>query len=340
MTLDDVIEPGFAPARAAIAAGRIPGAVLAIADAAQGRATRSAGAAQTTPTHAPMAADTVFDLASLTKVVFTTTAILRLVEQGAIALDDPLIKAIPDLRQYDLEAAERKLTFRACLAHQTFLPHVEPIYAYGLDPPTARAFVLQREWRQGPPVYSDINFMLLGIAIERLTGRALEDQPLPPGFTWRPDPARCAATEFCTWRGRVMRGEAHDENAFAFGGPCGHAGLFGTADALLDFGLAMLERRALSAASIEAILTPQAATRLLGWERPHAGWHGGEGWSTRTMGHTGFTGVALYVDDTRGRVATLLTNRVHPSRHADSGILALRRATCDAIHAHWRETRA
>lgn len=335
MTLPLAVERAFAPARDSIAAGRIPGAVLAAATRDGARALVFAGAAQIVPERVAMRADSVFDLASLTKVVFTTTAILRLVESGAIGLDDPLIRAIPDLRQYDMQAAERRLTFRACLAHQTFLPHVEPIYAYGLDPQTARAFVLQREWRQGPPVYSDINFMLLGIAVERLTGRLLEQQPLPPGFAWRPDPARCVATEACTWRGRVMRGEVHDENAFAFGGPCGHAGLFGTADALLDFGLALLDGRALSHASLEAILTPQSATRLLGWERPHAGWHGGAGWSSRTMGHTGFTGVAFYVDVARGRVAALLTNRVHPSRHADSGILALRQATCDALNAGW-----
>ncbi|MBL8588134.1 MAG: beta-lactamase family protein, partial [Methylobacteriaceae bacterium] len=205
MSLAAAVEAAFAPARAAIAQRRIPGAVLAAADLAGARSLVFDGAAQIIPTPAAMTADTIFDLASLTKVVFTTTAILRLVEQGAIGLDDPLVRAIPDLRQYDMEAAERKLTFRACLSHQTFLPHVEPIYAYGLDPQTSRAFVLQREWRQGPPVYSDINFMLLGIAIERLTGAPLEAQLLPPGFTWRPDPARSAATEACSWRGRVMR---------------------------------------------------------------------------------------------------------------------------------------
>ncbi|MBL8587758.1 MAG: serine hydrolase, partial [Methylobacteriaceae bacterium] len=166
-------------------------------------------------------------------------------------------------------------------------------------------------------------------------GAPLEAQPLPAGFAWRPDPTRSAATEACSWRGRVMRGEVHDENAFAFGGPCGHAGLFGTAEALIDFGLALLDGRALTRASLAAILTPQSATRLLGWERPHDGWHGGALWSDRTMGHTGFTGVAFYVDAGRGRVACLLTNRVHPSRHTDSGILALRQATCDALNAAW-----
>ena len=96
-----------------------------------------------------------------------------LAEQGRLDLDRPLTDAIPDLRQYDVaNAAERRLTFRDCLAHRTFLPAVEPIYTYGDDPARLRAFVLQREWRHGPPVYSDINFILLGIAIERITGAA------------------------------------------------------------------------------------------------------------------------------------------------------------------------
>ena len=136
--------------------------------------------------------ETWFDLASLTKVIFTTTRILRLVEAGTISLDDPLIKVIPDLRQYDMNAAERRLTFRQCLAHQTHLPGVEPLYTYGQDPETLRAFILQRVWQSGPPVYSDINFMLLGIAIERITGQPLIDQPLPERILLpaRPDALR------------------------------------------------------------------------------------------------------------------------------------------------------
>ena len=132
---------------------------------------------------------TWFDLASLTKVLFTTPAILRLVAQGRIALNDKLTVAIPDLRQYDPRAAERHLTFRQCLSHQTHLPAVEPLYTYGQNPATLRAFILQRVWQQGPPVYSDINFMLLGIAIERLTGCLIGGQALPPGLTFRPNPA-------------------------------------------------------------------------------------------------------------------------------------------------------
>ena len=323
-------DDAFAPVQAAIAAGRIPGAVLGLLE--DGRTSlRAAGHAALEPGIVPMGVETMFDLASLTKVVFTTTAILRLVEQGVIALDDMLSVAIPDLRQYDIAgAAERRLSFRQCLAHATHLPAVEPLYSYGQDPATLRAFILQRAWRAGPPVYSDINFLLLGIAIERLTGRALGEQALPPGFTFCPVAEACAATERCTWRGRVMRGEVHDENAFAMGGAAGHAGLFGSAGALLEFARAMMAGSLVAPASLAALRTEQhvlqGVRRGLGWQLATPGWPGGDACSAGTLGHTGFTGTGLWIDLDRQRAWTLLTNRVHPTRHGDSGIVALRRA--------------
>jgi CubicO group peptidase (beta-lactamase class C family) len=327
-------DSAFGHVRDAVAAGKIPGGVLGVLE--DGAVTlRAAGQAVLEPERVAMREATVFDLASLTKVVFTTTAILRLVEQGRIGLDDPLTVAIPDLRQYDVAgAAERRLTFRQCLSHATHLPAVEPLYTYGQDPQTLRAFILQREWRQGAPAYSDINFLLLGIAIERLTGVALAAQA-PEGFSFRPDATDCAATERCSWRGRVMRGEVHDENAFAMGGAAGHAGLFGTAGALLGFAGALLEGRVLSPASVAAMGTEQhllqGVRRGLGWQLATAGWHGGDRCSAGTIGHTGFTGTGLWIDRAAGRAWTLLTNRVHPSRHADSGIAGLRVRVGEAI---------
>jgi CubicO group peptidase (beta-lactamase class C family) len=331
MNPEDVADRVFAPAAAAVLQARIPCAVLGIVEKSGKRAVRWAGSAQIEPVREPVSRETWFDLASLTKVIFTTTAILRLVEAGRIALDDPLVKAIPDLRQYDMDAAERRLTFRQCLAHQTHLPAVEPLYTYGQDPQTLRAFILQRVWTPGPPVYSDINFLLLGIAIERLTGRSLSEQPISDGLTFRPDPGRCAATERDTWRGRVIRGEVHDENAHAFGGASGHAGLFGTVDGVLDFGRSLLDGTALSADSFREIRTRQSPTRTVGWEAPHETWSGGSLCSDDTIGHTGFTGTGLWIDFAGAVAWTLLTNRVHPSRHVETGILALRRATGEAL---------
>jgi CubicO group peptidase (beta-lactamase class C family) len=325
-------DAAFAPVAAAVEAGRIPGAVFGLIEPGT-RSIRVAGFAQIEPTRQPMQRETWFDLASLTKVVFTTTTILRLVESGRIALDDPLTVAIPDLRQYDIAgAAERRLTFRQCLTHQTHLPAVEPLYTYGQNPDTLRAFVLQRVWRPGPAVYSDINFILLGIAIERLTGKKLGEFSAD-GFLFGADPASSAATERCTWRGRVIRGEVHDENAYALGGASGHAGLFGTADALLDFAAALMAGTLLAAPSITQLRARQTPTRSLGWEMAYTGWSGGDLCAATVIGHTGFTGTGLWIDWDNSRAWTLLTNRVHPSRHVETGIQELRRLVGDIVSA-------
>jgi CubicO group peptidase (beta-lactamase class C family) len=329
-----VIEQAFARAAAAVAQGQIPGATLGVVTADGRRWTKFTGMAALVPEPEPLTEDHWFDLASVSKVIATTSMILALAEQGRIDLDRPLTDAIPDLRQYDVAgAAERKLTFRDCLAHRTFLPAVEPIYTYGGDPATLRAFVLQREWRHGPPVYSDINFILLGIAIERITGKRLSDWPLPPGLGYGPPPGPAVATEACTWRGRVMKGEVHDENAWALGGAPGHAGLFGTVAGVLDFARGLLDGSAASPETLAAIRTPVHEHRTCGWERRFDGWHGGDACSPETIGHTGFTGTGLWVDFERGLAWTLLTNRVHPTRHRESGIAELRRATGDAVIA-------
>ncbi len=331
-----MIERAFRPAAAAVAQGRIPGAALGIVTADGHREVRVAGMAALVPQPEPLTEAHWFDLASVSKVIATTTIILRLAEEGRIDLDRPLTDAIPDLRQYDVSnAAERKLTFRDCLAHRTFLPAVEPIYTYGDDPARLRAFVLQREWRHGPPVYSDINFILLGIAVERITGRPLSDWPLGPGLSYGPPPGPAVATEICTWRGRMLKGEVHDENAAALGGAPGHAGLFGTVAGVLDYAQGLLDRSGASPFILDAIRTAVNGNRTCGWERRFAGWHGGDACPDETIGHTGFTGTGLWVDFERGIAWTLLTNRVHPTRHRDSGIFELRPATGNAVIAAW-----
>jgi len=126
----------------------------------------------------------------------------------------------------------------------------------------------------------------------------------------------------------VMRGEVHDENAFALGGAAGHAGLFGTVDGVLDAAERLLR-------GVEPWLAlvreRQSSTRCLGWEARHAGWSGGNACSDETIGHTGFTGTGLWIDFRRGLAWTLLSNRVHPTRHRDTGIDAVRRRVGDLI---------
>lgn len=330
--LESAVDAGFKLVDANIRGGGVPGAVLGVVDRAGARAIRSMGRAAVEPSPSPMQLDTWFDLASVTKIVFTTTLILKLADEGRIDLDAPLTTAIPDLRQYDVaHAVERKLTFRQCLAHQTHFPAVEPIYSYGGDPATLKAFILQREWRAGPPVYSDINYMLLGIAIERVTGKPLNQQPLPAGFAFKPPVDKTAATERCHWRERVMRGQVHDENAYALGGMAGHAGLFGTIDGLLGFAHGLLDGTGMSAAALATIRKPVADDRTAGWQFRVPDWSGGQACSPGTIGHTGFTGTGLWIDFDRGIAWSLLTNRVHVSRFRDTGIFALRKAVGDAV---------
>ena len=325
--IEQILDRAFAPVAASVAAKRIPGAVLGVVDSTGRGAIRSIGSAQLVPIARPMRDDTWFDLASLTKVIFTTERILLAAETGAIDLDAPLVSVIPDYRQYNPDNWERKVTFRQCLGHQTPFPGVFPIYTYGTNPELLRAFVLQHEWPAGPAVYSDINFILLGIALERLEGKSIREMDPGSGFAWSTDPTDAAATERCAWRNRVLSGEVHDENCAALLGS-GHAGLFGTADSVLDFAHALLRDTGPDA----PIRTPLSARRTHGWERPYEGWSGGEHCTPETIGHTGFTGTGLWIDFARGRAWTLLTNRVHPSRHLDSGIFGLRRAVGDLVN--------
>lgn len=326
--IEAVADRAFATVLPFLGERGIPGAAFGLVTADGSRAVRIAGQAALEPAGEALTRDHWFDLASLTKIIATTPMILALAQESRLDLDDFLTTAIPDLRQYDeVGARERRLTFRDCLAHRTHLPAVFPLYTYGDDPERLKAFVLQREWPSGPSVYSDLNFILLGIAIERITGRPLREWPLGEGLAWGPPPGPAVATEHCRWRGRILRGEVHDENAYAFGGAAGHAGLFGTADGVLDFALGALTGNS------AAIREPHGEERTLGWERYHRGWQGGEACSPATIGHTGFTGTGLWVDFDRGFAWTLLSNRVHPTRHVDTGIFELRPMLGEAVIA-------
>ena len=325
--IQSVFERAFEPLAHSIASKRIPGGVLGMVDAYGNRHTRAIGSAQIIPTSRPMTEDTWFDLASLTKVVFTTQRILALAAAGTIDLDAPLTGVLPDFVQYNLDNWQRKVTFRQCLCHQTPFPGVFPIYTYGTDPNLLRAFVLQHDWPAGPAVYSDLNFILMGFALERLEHRSIREMNPGPGFAWSADPLHSAATEQDAWRGRVVCGEVHDENCYALQGS-GHAGLFGTVGSMLDFAHGLLTGK-----GDPLIRQPLSDKRTHGWERPYVGRSGGDNCSPETIGHTGFTGTGLWIDFAKGRAWTLLTNRVHPTRHFDSGIVALRRAVGDLINA-------
>ncbi|MDC9825320.1 serine hydrolase [Devosia sp. ZB163] len=325
-------DAAYAPLEQAIDSGRVPGGVLGIIDLKHGRIVDAKGSAWVVPERRPMTVDTWFDLASLTKVLFTTPRILALHAAGRLDLDAPLTSVIPDFRQFTPEAWERKVTFRQCLGHQTAFPNDVAIFTYGENPRLLRNFVLQHRWEAVPSIYTCVNFILLGIALERLEGRMIREMDPGPGFAFSAAPEQAAATEFCTWRDRIVVGEVHDENCAALQG-AGNAGLFGTVHSVLDAAEALLRGDAAGDPLVKLQRAPLGATRTHGWERPYVGWTGGDVANASTIGHTGFTGTGLWIDFDNQRAWTLLTNRVHPSRYSDSGILQLRRAVGDAVNA-------
>ena len=302
----------------------IPGGILGAVNSEGERYIYCCGDAVITPKKKAMTLSTWFDLASLTKVFFTTIEIINEANKGSFKLDDPLTKILPDLRQYNENCWERKVTFRQCLGHQTNFPAVEPLYTYGQDQTTLRAFILQRAWKKEQPKYSDINYIMLGLALERLKKRPISKINAGWGFSFLPNKETCAATEFCSWRGKIIEGMVHDENAFALGS-AGHAGLFGTMTSALDFALDMLTKITLSNDTVKIIRTPLSKKRTHGWERPYKGWSGGDNCNGTVIGHTGFTGTGIWIDFERELAWCLFTNRVHPSRFNSNSINKIRR---------------
>jgi CubicO group peptidase (beta-lactamase class C family) len=314
-------DPRFAPLTAALNEaldiGLAPGMAFGVRTKDGLHFSASLGLAQRVPEAEALTPKHRFDLASLTKVLLTVPALLALAAAGRLDLDDPLSTHLPDLHQYDPNHRVRGVTLRQCLTHTSGLPAVEPIYTWGDGADRLTALILQKNWAFGDTVYSDINFILLGIIVRRLTGQSLDNLAAAVGFTVSPGPALSVATEACQWRGRMIKGEVHDENAAALGGIAGHAGLFGTLEAVLDRAEGLAFGTILPNAARRAMLEKQTDTRALGWQIRHSNWSGGGLCSAQTIGHTGFTGTGVWIDLERGITWALLANRVHPTRHTD-----------------------
>jgi CubicO group peptidase (beta-lactamase class C family) len=304
------------------------------------------GALSYEPDAPPATADTVFDLASLTKVISTGTIIARLAARGALELDAPVGVWLPGWRGLDRAA----VTIRQLLDHSSGLPSHVDLFKQCRDAAAFEAVIADVALAYEPgsqAVYSDLGFILLGFIIERAGGRSLRDQfadvadQLDPFVDFLP-PARMrdiiAPTERDAWRGRVLQGEVHDENAYALGGVAGHAGLFGTAGAVGSFARAML-------ASLRApnwIGTPEfmrvcvspsavpGSSRALAWDTMRPTSSCGTLMSPTAVGHTGFTGTSLWIDWERDVYVVLLTNRVHPTRE-NAALVALRPQFHDAV---------
>lgn len=293
--------------------------------------------------------DTIFDLASLTKVLATATLMLRAVDSRQLNLDATVDQHFPEWRGKDREA----VTLRDLLSHSSGLTAYLPFYR----DQTGRAdferaiCTLPLEY---PPrsrsIYSDLGFILLGFLLDDVGGRtgafatqfsdlaaALTDQPLAfnPPREWR---VRTAPTEVDSWRGRLLVGEVHDENAWALGGVAGHAGLFGTAAAVGGFARAVLRTitgdgilasPAIMRGFITRVDVP-GSSRALGWDTMLPTSSCGTRLSPTSIGHTGFTGTSLWIDWERDLYIVLLTNRVNPTRE-NTALRQLRPLIHDAI---------
>ena len=356
----------------AVAQKSFPAAVIELGDAT-GPLWRQAFGRLRFEADAPVTAeDTIFDLASLTKVMATTTLVMQEVERGAIGLDDPVGRYVAAW-----QGADRvHVTIRDLLAHSAGLTAYVPFYLdyrLGSDPLRSVCHRVESPGEEGLPsgevraeferavcripleyaprtksVYSDLGFMLLGFILGRDVGLPtrfdamrshmgiLEDVQFNPPTLWK---SRTAPTGVDSWRGRLLVGEVHDENAATLQGAAGHAGLFGTAAACGQHASHMLrvldgKAGAFSRATAETFITcgsdvPESS-RALGWDTMLPGSSCGSRMSRRAFGHTGFTGTSLWIDPERGVYVVLLTNRVHPTR-ANETIREVRPTVHDAV---------
>jgi CubicO group peptidase (beta-lactamase class C family) len=330
----------------ALADGVFPGAVLLVARGEEVLIQRAYGFAALIPKKRPMSLDTVFDLASLTKPLATTLAVMALVAEGRLGLD----QTFEELGEPFLYPGKENVSIRQLLAHTGGLPAYQPYYqrlveSTFADRKRGLRQMVQREPLENRPgtitVYSDLGFVYLEWIVETLRGQDLHGwtrenlyQPLgldTMGF--RPlsketvaDPDRYAATEDCPWRRKVLCGEVHDENTYAVGGVSGQAGLFGTAEEvfLLLRTLKKMHDRARGPGLFDGKLVrtfwqrqPMAAEkgRALGFDVPsQEGSSAGRFFSPHTVGHLGFAGTSFWFDLDRDFLVVLLTNRVHPTR--------------------------
>jgi CubicO group peptidase (beta-lactamase class C family) len=337
-----------------------PAAVIEVGDATRPLWRRAFGRLRYDAGAPAAAEDTIFDLASLTKVLATAAFVMQQVERGSLGLDDCVGEYISAW-----EGADRAhVTVRDLLSHAGGLTAYVPFYRDHSGRAEFERAICSVPLEYEPrtkSVYSDLGFMLLGFILEdqpSLAPRASARQAeisLPARFDalrrqiglvedmqfhlpalWK---ARTAPTEIDPWRDRLLVGEVHDENAAALGGAAGHAGLFGTAMAVGQYArhlLQILDGKvgAFQRDTLEMFIARRSdipgSSRALGWDTMLPASSCGGGMSPRAFGHTGFTGTSLWVDPDRGVYVVLLTNRVHP-RRANDAIKQIRPAVHDAV---------
>jgi len=310
--------------------GAFPGAALAVGQHGRLVLDASAGKLDYTSPGAAATGETIYDLASVSKVVGTTSAAMMLVDSGRLLLDAPVQDYLPEFRG----AGKEKVRIMQLLRHTAGLPAWQPIFkdVQGYEEFMKRVYAVPLEYEPGARTqYSDLGMILLGEIITRACGRPLDQflaerlfGPLgmkstlykPPRELWE----RVAPTEKDPWRGRVVHGEVHDENAFAMGGVAGHAGLFSTAHDLAVFAQLMLNRglydhrRYFRAETVDRFTGARGEEPAQGWQKASPNSWTGRVFSAAAYGHTGFTGTSIWIEPQSDLFIVLLTNRVHPSR--------------------------
>lgn len=314
-----------------VAAGAAPGAVLGVSIGGGHRFYGTGRLGMDDATRPDSA--TVYDLASLTKVVSLTSLMLQAVDEGVVRLDLPVARYVPEFAEGPDSARRNLVTIRHLLTHASGLPAWRPLYQETTTRAEALALVDSTPLDDPPGarfVYSDLGAMVLTQVIERTWGTRIDTlfntriaQPLHlfdtrylPPREWL---AHTAPTEDDPWRGRVLRGEVHDENAARLDGASGHAGLFGSARDLITFADWLIgEWEQGDGATLRDFARrqdlPPGSSRALGWDTPSDGSSGGTLLSSASFGHTGFTGTSIWIDPTRRLAIVLLSNRVHPTR--------------------------
>lgn len=342
-----------------VADGAFPGGVIAVGHGGKLAMLHPFGHLSYDKSASAVAADTIYDLASLTKVIATTTMAMILVDQGRLDLDATVASYLPRFVDAPEQGTGKDtITVRQLLTHSAGLEASAPLYKEikGKQAYLERIESMPLAYPPGTETrYSDLGVILLGEILERVAGVPLDvfvrEQIFEPlgmretrFFPQLPASellARIAPTEQDPWRGRIVRGEVHDENAYALGGVAPHAGLFSTAGDLARFAQMLLYggvfegRRIVSRETVElftrrADLVPDSS-RALGWDtKSPTGSSAGNLFSANAYGHTGFTGTSIWIDPERDLFVVLLTNRVHPTRE-NNQIRTVRPAVADAV---------
>jgi CubicO group peptidase (beta-lactamase class C family) len=338
-----------------------PGCAFAVLDTRNAQSAKQSAYAVGRFTYEPDSSrvepGTIFDLASLTKVLATTAAIMRLYDRGQLALDASLAEWLPEFAAADASDTRRsRVTLRMLLDHSSGLPGYARLFESANDRLAMIDACLRQPLTADPGTrteYSDIGFMILGYLVEKIAGERLDSFCQREIFA----PLGMSTTGFCpeqelrtsippteddrSFRHRVIQGEVHDENASVIGGVAGHAGVFSNAMDLLRFAGCVLANgatpsgtRLFAAQTVvhfaEPAHQPPGTSRALGWDTPSVPSSSGSLFSVRSIGHLGFIGTSLWIDLDAGIAVALLTNRTWPNR-SNQAIRELRPRFHDAL---------